>query len=171
MTTALYPPRRELVESRQPVAGRQLAAGRWPRPRQLTGRGGALTHLLGVAVAGLAAWIVVLAVGLSAGHSPSRWRLLWLGFDTLELVALAVTLWAVYRSRHLAIPAALVTGTLLACDAWFDVVLSWDSRGWWFSVATAVLVELPLAAVLWGSAGSMIRAVVATQGHGVGPCA
>jgi hypothetical protein len=120
-------------------------------------------RLLSVAVAGLLVWIVILGVSLPATDATRQWRLLWIGFDTAEVAALGVTLWAVYRSRQLAIPAALITGTLFACDAWFDVVLSWGTHGWWFSLATAVLVELPLAALLWGSARSMVHAVIAHQ--------
>jgi hypothetical protein len=119
--------------------------------------------LLSVAVAGLLVWIVVLGVSLPTTNATRQWRLLWIGFDTAEVVALGVTLWAVYRSRQLAIPAALISGTLFACDAWFDVVLSWGTPGWGFSLATAVLVELPLAALLWGSARSMVHAVIAHQ--------
>jgi hypothetical protein len=74
-----------------------------------------------------------------------------------------VTLWAVYRSRQLAMPAALVAGTLFACDAWFDVVLSWGTPGWWFSLAGAVLLELPLTVLLWGSARAMVHVVIARQ--------
>jgi len=114
-----------------------------------------------VVVAGLLVWIVILGVSLPTADTTRQWRLLWIGFDTAEVAALGVTLWAVYRSRQLAIPAALITGTLFACDAWFDVVLSWGTHGWWFSLATAVLVELPLAALLWGSARSMAHAVIA----------
>ncbi len=114
-------------------------------------------------VAGLLVWIVILGVSLPTADTTRQWRLLWIGFDTAEVAALGVTLWAVYRSRQLAIPAALITGTLFACDAWFDVVLSWGTHGWWFSLATAVLVELPLTALLWGSARSMAHAVIAHQ--------
>jgi hypothetical protein len=108
-------------------------------------------------------WIVILGVSLPTANATRQWRLLWIGFDTAEVAALGVTLWAVYRSRQLAIPAALIAGTLFACDAWFDVVLSWGTHGWWFSLATAILVELPLAALLWGSARAMLHAVIARQ--------
>lgn len=114
-------------------------------------------------VIGLVVWIVILGVSLPTADSTRQWRLLWIGFDTVELTALAVTLWAIYRRRQLAIPAALITGTLFACDAWFDVVLSLGTRWWWFSLATAVLFELPLAALLWGSARTMVHAVIAHQ--------
>jgi hypothetical protein len=151
MTLALRPAGRYLVSNRRHAAP----------PKDITGRVRALTRLLSVAVAGLLVWIVVLGVSLPTANATRQWRLLWIGYDTAELAVLAVTLWAVYRSRQLAIPAALIAGTLFACDAWFDVVLSWGTRGWWFSLATAVLVELPLAALLWGSARAMVHEMIA----------
>jgi hypothetical protein len=148
----------------RPVRRFPLSTRRYEAPqRDITGRVRALTRLLSVVVAGLLVWIVVMGVSLPTADTTRQWRLLWIGFDTAEVAALGVTLWAVYRSRQLAIPAALITGTLFACDAWFDVVLSWGTSGWWFSLATAVLVELPLAALLWGSARSMAHAVIAHQ--------
>lgn len=153
MTLALRPTRRYPVSN-----------GRHAAPQNdITGRVRALTRLLSLVVAGLLVWIVILGVSLPTADTTRQWRLLWIGFDTAEVAALGVTLWAVYQSRQLAIPAALITGTLFACDAWFDVVLSWGTPGWWFSLATAVLVELPLAGLLWGSARSMIHAVIAYQ--------
>lgn len=153
MTPASSPARREPAPHPPRMASRKDIAG--------FVRG--LTRLLSVIVAGLLVWIVILGVSLPATDSTSQWRLLWIGFDTAELTALGVTLWAVYRSRQLAIPAALISGTLFACDAWFDVVLSWGTPGWWFSLSTALLVELPLAALLWGSARTMVHAVIAHQ--------
>ena len=149
MTLTAGPARRDVVSDR-----------RDPGPPGLAGRARVLTRLLSAAVAGLVVWIVVLGVSLPPADSTRQWRLLWIGFDTVELAALTVTVWAMYRSRPLAIPFALIAGTLFACDAWFDVVLSWGTPGWWFSVATAVLIELPLAALLWGSARSMARALI-----------
>ena len=153
MTQALRPARRYLLSTKRHTT----------RPEDITRSVRALTPLLSVVVAGLIAWIVILGVSLPTADTTRQWRLLWIGFDTAEVAALGVTLWAVYRSRQLAIPAALITGTLFACDAWFDVVLSWGTPGWWFSLATAALVELPLAALLWSSARSMVHAVIAHQ--------
>jgi hypothetical protein len=108
-------------------------------------------------------WIVMLGVSLPSSASTREWRLVWIGFDIGELAALLVTLWAIYRFRQVAIPAALISGTLFLCDAWFDVVLSWGTSGWWFSVASAVFVEVPLAALLWLSARSLVHAVINSQ--------
>jgi hypothetical protein len=153
MTLALHPARRYRVSNRRHAAPQTDIARRVRT----------LTRLLSVVVAALLVWIVILGVSLPTADTTRQWRLLWIGFDTAEVAALGVTLWAMYRSRQLAIPAALIAGTLFACDAWFDVVLSWGTDGWWFSLATAVLVELPLAALLWGSARSMVHAVIAHQ--------
>jgi hypothetical protein len=62
------------------------------------------------------------------------------------------------------IPAAIVTGTLLVCDAWFDMILSWGTTDWRWSVLSAVAVELPLAALLFAAARHMIRTTVADLG-------
>jgi hypothetical protein len=121
------------------------------------------TRLLSVAVAGLFLWTVILGLGLPPLDATQQSRLLWVGFDSAEVAALALTLWAIYRSRQLAIPAALIAGTLFLCDAWFDVVLSWGTPGWSWSLATAVFLELPFTALLWGSARAMAHAVLARQ--------
>lgn len=156
MTLALCPsPVEPARDPRRPA--------RAARQHDLATRVRALTRLLAVVTAGLAAWIVILAAGLPAAGATGRGRLLWVGFDLAELAGLAVTLWAVARSRQLAIPAALITGTLFVCDAWFDVVLSLGTDWWWLSVAGAVLLELPLAVLLWGSARWLVHAVIAEQ--------
>jgi hypothetical protein len=122
-----------------------------------------LAWLLSAVAAGMLAWIVILGVSLPSTASTREWRLVWIGFDVGELSALLVTLWAIYRSRQIAIPAALISGTLFVCDAWFDVVLSWGTSGWWLSVASAIFIEIPLAAVLWLSARSLVHAVISNQ--------
>ncbi len=58
------------------------------------------------------------------------------------------TAWNAWHRRRMVVLSAVVTATLLVCDAWFDIVLDWGTRHLAVSVATAVLAELPLAALL-----------------------
>ena len=50
----------------------------------------------------------------------------------------------------------VITATLLTCDAWFDVCLSWGTTEHWSSVAAA-LVELPVAMLLATTAVIVMR--------------
>jgi hypothetical protein len=63
------------------------------------------------------------------------------------LVAFALTGWSAYRSTKWLIPAAAVTGTMLLCDAWFDVITSTGAGERLEALLEAGLAELPLAAV------------------------
>jgi hypothetical protein len=109
-----------------------------------------------VCIVALAVWIVALGVTLPARETVDQWRLAWIGLDVAELVSFAVLAWAVLRTRHLAIPAALIAGTLLLCDAWFDVVLSWNTGERWEAIADALIVEVPLAMWLWWIARRLV---------------
>jgi len=75
----------------------------------------------------------------------------------VELAAFAATAWAFWRGRQMVIACLLVTGTLLCCDAWFDVVLDLQTSGIWLSIASAVVIELPLAFLLLNAARRLIR--------------
>lgn len=94
-------------------------------------------------------WIVRLAVALPSYQAVTQWRSVWVGFDVLELFAGAATGWAVATERPWAAPAAIVTGTLLLSDAWFDVALSWGTAGETASLGLAAFVEVPMAMSLW----------------------
>jgi hypothetical protein len=54
----------------------------------------------------------------------------------------------------------LITSTLLTCDAWFDVMLSWGSDEFPLSVVTALGGELPLAGLCFYAARRLIRLTV-----------
>lgn len=110
----------------------------------------------------LTGWIVLLAITLPINYVTRQWRLAWIGFDVALLAGLAVTGWAAWRRRQIVVAAALVTATLLCCDAWFDVLLSWGGRGEWQSIASALLVELPLAGLLLGVARRVLRTTIHT---------
>lgn len=108
----------------------------------------------------LAGWIVLLAITLPINYVTEQWRASWIGFDVALLVGLAVTGWAAWRRRQIVVASALVTATLLCCDAWFDVMLSWGGPGQWQAIASALLVELPLAALLLGVARRVLRTTI-----------
>jgi hypothetical protein len=95
----------------------------------------------------LAAWIGVLAVTLPPYYRTGAWRGAWVGFDLALLGAFAATGWAAWRRRQILIVCLIVLATLLCCDAWFDVLLDARTKGFELSLLSAVLIELPLAAL------------------------
>ena len=135
-----------VIDYPSPLRAIQLSRGRWV---------GGLAAAIACAV--LAAWIVVLFLTLNRSFHAQHWKGAWAGFDVIELVAFAATGWAFWRVRQVVIPCLLVTGTLLCCDAWFDVVLDTGTPDVWGSVASALLIELPLAFIMFGTARRLIR--------------
>ena len=105
----------------------------------------------------LVVWIIVLVLTLHRSFHAQHWKGAWVGFDFILLLAFAATGWAFWRGRQMVIACLLVTGTLLCCDAWFDVVLDLGNSGIWLSVASAVLVELPMAFLMFNAARRLIR--------------
>jgi hypothetical protein len=95
----------------------------------------------------LAAWTGLLAATLPKYYRTGNWRGAWVGFDVALLATFAVTGWASFRRRQILIICLIVLATLLCCDAWFDVVLDVRTKGFQLSLLSALLVELPLAAV------------------------
>jgi hypothetical protein len=128
----------EMVD--RPTPGR-----RPPRTRLLV----VLVTCVGAAL--LVPWIAFLSVSLPQSHSVRAWNIAWVGFDIALAVSLGVTGWWVIQRRQLAIIGLAVAATLLVCDAWFDVCLSWNTseQTWAFIGAT---IELPIAALMATSA-------------------
>jgi hypothetical protein len=151
---------REMTSAERRQLARQLAAMDYPHPllgvRLMRGRQlGVLLSIIACTV--LVGWIIVLAVTLRHSFHAHYWRTAWVGFDLILLVAFAVTGWAFWRGRQIVISCMVVTGTLLCCDAWFDVFLDLGSSDIWASVASALVVELPLAFLLFNAARQLIR--------------
>ena len=108
----------------------------------------------------LAGWIVVLAATLPHHFNAHHWRALWVNFDVLLLAAFAVTAWATWRKRQVLILLLMLTGTMLCCDAWFDVGTSLETSSMWLSIADAVFAELPLAVLAFTGARRLLTATV-----------
>jgi hypothetical protein len=109
----------------------------------------------------LAGWIVVLAATLPHRFDAQHWRAVWVNFDILLLGAFAATAWAIWRQRQVLILLLAITGTMLACDAWFDVGTSLATSGIWISLLSAFFAELPLAFLAFAGARRLLRATVA----------
>jgi len=90
-------------------------------------------------------WTLWLTFTLPSRHVSDHYDLAWVGFDVALAGAFAASAWAAAtRSRWLAVFAA-VTGTMLVCDAWFDIVTSHGGGELAEAVLEAVFGELPLA--------------------------
>lgn len=107
--------------------------------------------------AGLVPWIVYLAFSMPTGYRAEAWSAAWVGFDLLLLAALVGTVTAALLGRQLVVLLAVVSATLLLCDAWFDIVLDWGSSDVWGSVASAAFLELPLAVFLLAQVRTLVR--------------
>jgi hypothetical protein len=105
----------------------------------------------------LVAWIFVLAVTLPRYYRTGGWRGAWVGFDVGLLLAFAATGWSAWRRRQILIICLVVLATLLCCDAWFDVVLDARTSGFALSLASALVIELPLATVAILGARRLLR--------------
>ena len=112
----------------------------------------------------LAAWIGVLAVTLPRYYTAGGWRAAWVGLDLAELAAFAATGWAAWRRRQVLIICLAVLATLLFCDAWFDVVLDARTAGFELSLLSALIIELPLAALAaWGARRLLLTSVAVVR--------
>ena len=151
---------RELSAAERRQLARSLAAIDYPDPllEMTLARGRKLGALFSiVACTLLVGWIIVLVFTLHRSYHAHYWRLAWVGFDIVLLLGFAATGWAFWRGRQIVIACLLVTGALLCCDAWFDVMLDLGTNGQWVSIASAVVVELPIAFLMFAGARRLIR--------------
>jgi hypothetical protein len=128
---------------------------RWARRRRVI----ALTIVVASCVF-LAVWIGVLAATLPSRYKAGGWRGAWVGFDVAELISFAAVAWAAWRGKQLLIVCLVVTSTLLCCDAWFDLTLDWGTRGFDFSLFSALVAELPMAALMILGARRLLRLTI-----------
>jgi hypothetical protein len=107
-----------------------------------------------------AACCVVLAATLPRHFDAHHWRGVWVNFDVFLLAAFAATAWAIWRERQILILLLVGIGTMLCCDAWFDVGTSLATSDLWISLGSALVAELPLAFLAFAGARRLLRATV-----------
>ena len=91
-------------------------------------------------------WTAYLAMTLPPQINSHHYRLAWVGFDAMLVVALLLTAYFAWKGRPLVGLLAAITATMLVLDAWFDVTMS-NRADRPSAILSAVLVELPLAAL------------------------
>jgi hypothetical protein len=105
--------------------------------------------------AGLTAWVFELGAVLQGQAQVRNWSSVWVGLDLLEIVGLIVTALLMKRRSAFLAPAAAMTATAFALDAWFDVMTALPGGAWYESLASAALGEVPmtvaLAWIVWWS--------------------
>jgi len=106
-----------------------------------------VTPVLTLTAAGLLPWTLWLTFTLPSRHVTEHYDVAWVVFDCALFGAFAATAWCAVKSSQWLVPFAAVTGTMLLCDAWFDVVTSVGSGDALEAILEAALAELPLAAV------------------------
>lgn len=158
--------------AKRPAVSGRVSLGRSPRPIRLNqasartavrARGHEYDHrhsrdaarpwqrYLGWALTGAGAamipWLFVLAAELPAQTTAVHWNTVWVGLDSLEALGLASTGLLLRRQDPRAGLTAATTATLLAMDAWFDVLTSAPGADRAVAIAMAAGVELPIAAL------------------------
>ena len=91
-------------------------------------------------------WSVGLGVVLSPTTVARHWDLAWVGLDGTIAVTMGFTAWRGFQRDPRMAFGALVTGTLLLVDAWFDVCTSAAGMPLVIAITMALCVEVPLAA-------------------------
>lgn len=130
------------------------------RLRRLDSRGTVvppwIAPLFVVLCIGLVPWSLYLFIELPERTIAHHWSIAWGGFDIALAAGLAGTAICVVRGSFYAQLFATVTGTLLAVDAWFDVLTA-TGGALAFAIVTAALVEVPLAVLCFWIARNMKR--------------
>jgi len=129
---------------------------RSPATMRSPGRRKLVLAVGGVGALFLLPWLAFLSATLPATSSGGAWRTVWVGFDVALASAFVATVLTVWLRRQIAVIALVITSTLLTCDVWFDVCLSWGTAEHWGSIVAAV-VELPVAILLATSAALLMR--------------
>jgi hypothetical protein len=116
-----------------------------------------IINLLIISCLLLIPWIVILGLTLPHRYVANHWAVAWVGYDIALLFVLAFTAWAAWRRRQVVILTALVSGTMLVVDAWFDIVTDSTTHDFVLSIITAAIAEVPLAILMFMGAFRLVR--------------
>jgi hypothetical protein len=108
---------------------------------------------LTIAALALVPSLVVVLTVVPAAQTAHHLRVAWTGLDVFEVLALASTGFALQRRPAVAVIPATITGTLLLCDAWLNIVPTTGVA--FYEGVLMAFIELPLAALSFWVAARM----------------
>ena len=118
-----------------------------------------LPAFLGGCAVALLPWTIMINAALPSRAVVSHWDIAWTGFDLALGAILLSTAVAARRGSTSVRQLATVGGTLLVCDAWFDILTSASRTELITASIEAAVAELPLAALCFAIARSPRRFV------------
>ncbi len=108
-------------------------------------------------------WDIYLAISLPRRSISAHYRLTWVGFDVLLILVMARIGWCAHRRTPNVVLTFVVGSTLLVTDAWFDVTTAATGIDRTKAVVSAVVLELPIAALCAGLARRGLRSLVRAE--------
>ncbi len=112
--------------------------------------------------AGMVPWTIFLGFSLPPRYDAGHWDLVWTGFDVGLICVLSYAAWAAWFHREVIAATAIVAGTLLLCDAWFDIITSLGHADQWVTLLTGLGGELPLVVFFFWLYRKIVLASFAT---------
>ena len=121
----------------------------------------------------LVPWIVYLAFHLPTRYAARHWNVAWVGFDIALLVLLSLTALAAAQRRQALVPLTIVSADVPRRSTPGSTSSSTGAPAdvWW-SLASALLLELPLALFLLSVARRIVLILIRTaweRGGNAGP--
>lgn len=92
----------------------------------------------------LVPWVFDLAYSLPARHVAIHWDVVWVGFDTMLIAMIVLTVYFALRRQIWIVISTTALATLFMVDAWFDILTSKPGREQRIAVFFGV-VEICLA--------------------------
>ena len=105
----------------------------------------------------LVPWTIYLGFTLPSRVVVDGWRTVWVGYDIVLIVMLALTGWLGWKRRLAAVLVSFGTGVLVLSDAWFDVFTASGPSDVWFALGSAAVIEVPVALLLMGASIRLLR--------------
>lgn len=85
-------------------------------------------YLYGLIALVLVPWIYDLAANLPSRHLARHWDALWVGFDVIMLITIAITVWFMLKRKVWVVVSATALATLFIVDVWFDILTAKPGR-------------------------------------------